>query len=240
MKILQSTMFSLLAASAVTAGESIKITVVEPAPALTPAVAASTEGWYAEVAAFVGSSNQDIATSPYASAPMPERVDIIGGDLTVGYNLDAQNAIQLRFGYGFGRDMNSSGSAETGMDKNTMDVHTFTLMPGYRYTYKMDDSWSIYGAVHAGIANQSLKFETEAIEVNRYHHERDHASDWGFAYSAEIGVRYDISSCMYTFLAYEFRGSDVKSTITSNWHNDEVQSKAQTYHVIRLGLGCNF
>ncbi len=243
MKILQTTVLSLLAASAATAGERVKITVVEPTPvpAVTPVAAPTIAGWYVEAAAFVGRSNQDIASSPYADAPMPERVDIIGGDVTVGYNLDAQNALQLRLGYGFGKDMNSEGEAYWNMYKNSIKVHTFTFMPGYRFTYQMNDSWSLFGAVHAGLANQSLKFETEGIEANnRFHHERDHSSDWGFAYSAEVGVRYNISSSMYTFLAYEFRGSDVESSIRSSWHNDDVQSKAQTYHVIRLGMGCSF
>ncbi len=241
MKILHTTVLSLLAASAATAGESIKITVVEPTPvpAVTPVAAPTIAGWYVEAAAFVGRSNQDVISSAPTWAPSPERVDIIGGDVTVGYQIDNQNALQLRLGYGFGKDTNSEGDNLTHRLKDSIKVHTFTLMPGYRFTQQLDDSWSVYGAVHAGLANQSLKYEIENIEINRYHHERPHSSDWGFAYSAEVGVRYDISSSMYTFLAYEFRGSTVESSIYSQ-DRGTLESKAQTYHVIRLGMGCSF
>ncbi len=243
MKILHITMLSLAAAATAVAGVKSQVTVIAPPPTvpmIAPPPTLSEQGWYAEAAGFVGRSNQNILRGTDNLLPnLAKRVDIIGGDLTIGYKLDASNALQLRVGYGYGADTVST-DMQGWTQKSKIRAHTFTLMPGYRFTCDLDDSWALYGAVHAGVSNQSLKgslvnfsgtgANASSSEINV------HDSDYGFAYSAEVGVRYNITAGLYSFLAYEFRGS----TSEPRFSDYDVKTRAQTYHVIRLGMGCEF
>ena len=114
-------------------------------------------------------------------------------------------------------------------------VHTFSFMPGYRYTHALTPRLSVYGGVNAGIANASNKLNTY-IE-----HEPllgAHDSAWGFAYSAELGLSYAVTPTVDVFAAYQFSGNTAKCKLHCEYGN--ITANRLHYHGIRAGVGFRF
>ncbi len=197
--------------------------IVYVAPTPTPAPAPCPITW--EVGAFYGFANHDIYKGGYC-----KDIDIYGADLTAVYALDDSNSVNLRFGYAFG-DENDPDSRNAG-EKWEIDTHTFALMPGYRYTHAINDSWSAYIGANVGVANLSIK--------DHYRGDGDvwseHDSAWGFAYSAEVGLRYEVCENCDIFAAYEFMGSTAKPSL----YEGECKARNQSYNTIRVGVGLKF
>lgn len=149
-------------------------------------------------------------------------IDVMGADLTLVKPICGNSAVTLRFGYNFGDE------AQRGVFGGTeeVDVHSFYLMPGYRYTHALTEKTSLYGAVNAGIANTSFKYKfDDAEEIDKWHD-----SDWGFIATLELGVRYQLCEKTELFAAYEFTANYAKSDGC-----DE-----QTYNGVRVGVGFKF
>ncbi len=183
-----------------------------------------------EVAAFYGFANDDI----YRGRDSKE-IDIYGADLTAVRLLDENNAVTLRFGYAFG-DETDPGMRLLGC-KHEIDVHTFSLMPGYRYSKALNENWAVYGGVSIGIANVSVK--------DHFRNNHDgyingmHDSDWGFAYSAEIGLRYKLGENSELFAAYQLMGSSANPSPRMDYGDGEGEGfpvHQQSYNVVRVGF----
>ncbi len=233
MKIINKSILSLVCASSLYAGEEVKIVVITPPE---PA----KEAWYVEAAAFGSVAAGDLYESQHPSEVVPEDLQMYGADLTIGYKFDDSNAVQFRLGYSYG---DAENSAYFGLMhyRNKVRVHNFSLMPGYRYTCALDDEFSLYAAVHAGLTNTSLKFEDEYIQPGQYSSPaRTHASKWGFGYSIEVGVRYDITDSIYAFAAYEFRENEPSPTLNHDVWDRPREAESQSYHLIRIGAGMEF
>ncbi|MCQ2367253.1 MAG: porin family protein [Akkermansia sp.] len=114
-------------------------------------------------------------------------------------------------------------------------VHTFSFMPGYRYTHALTPRLSVYGGVNAGIANASNK-------LNMYiEHEPllgAHDSAWGFAYSAELGLSYAVTPTVDVFAAYQFSGNTAKCRLRCEY--GDITANRLHYHGIRAGVGFRF
>lgn len=197
---------------------------VVPTPAPEPAPAA--EPVTIEIGASYSFATKDmIDWSNHAG----KKVHMLGGDITSLYAIDENNAATLRLGYGTG------SATRTDEDyRMRYRLHTFSLMPGYRYSIKADDALTCYVGVSAGVTNSSLKFKA----TNDFERIAAHGSEWGFGYSAEIGASYAISEGVSIFLAYEFSGNSARPKL----HTDEVWATAnqQVYHTIRAGVSCQF
>lgn len=187
--------------------------IITPAPAPAPAPCA--------ISLEVAGVYRDAAKEMLAVGPAKE-IDVFGTDLTMVYTADDNSAVTLRFGYNFGDE------AQRGIFGGTeeVDVHSFYLMPGYRYTHALNSKTSVYGAVNAGLGNTSVKYKYD----NAYDIIKDHESDWGFVASLEIGVRYQLNEKTDVFAAYEYSASYAKPDGC-----DE-----QTYNGIRIGVGYKF
>lgn len=190
----------------------------EPAPIVTPAPApAPSCPLTLEVAGVYKSAAKELLS--YGPA---KEIDVMGADLTLVKPLCGNSAVTLRFGYNFGDE------AQRGVFGGTeeVDVHSFYLMPGYRYTHALTEKTSLYGAVNAGIANTSFKYKfDDAEEIDKWHD-----SDWGFIATLELGVRYQLCEKTELFAAYEFTANYAKSDGC-----DE-----QTYNGVRVGVGFKF
>ena len=114
-------------------------------------------------------------------------------------------------------------------------VHTFSFMPGYRYTHALTPRLSVYGGVNAGVANAANK-------LNMYiDHERllgAHDSAWGFAYSAELGLSYAVTPTVDVFAAYQFSGNTAKCKLRCEYGG--ITANRLHYHGVRAGVGFRF
>ena len=114
-------------------------------------------------------------------------------------------------------------------------VHTFSFMPGYRYTHALTPRLSVYGGVNAGIANASNKLN---MYIEHEHLLSAHDSAWGFAYSAELGLSYAISPAVDLFAAYQFSGNTAKCRPHCEF--GEMTANRLHYHGVRAGVGFRF
>ena len=245
MKTTKKLLCALCLSSAAFAGESIVI-------ATTPPVVApvADSAWYAEISAFYGFASKDIVKG-YKELGS---VDTLGGDFTIGYQLDDNNSINFRMGYGYGsqdcRSIYGNYGEYYEYSDDKIKVHTFTFMPGYRYTTKLDDSWGMFVGANVGISTMNVKAKSTYGEQwvmpggsSWSDTKKASASEVGFAYSAEIGVQYSFTDDMYAFLAYEFRGSTAspaEKVTTPNGSYTAFEANSQLYHTIRLGVGYQF
>ena len=161
------------------------------------------------------------------------KVDTLGVDLTGVYTVTENSSFNLRFGFA------------TGSDDKTYDellrlrarVNNFYLMPGYRYTHALGDYVYGYIGANIGIINQSVKLRLAEYDVVN----KGHGSDYGFAYSAEAGLRYEISKHFDVFVAYQFFGSTAEA---GGSHGDDdsdiAQMRSQLYHCVRAGVSFDF
>ncbi len=209
-----------LAAAPIFAGEPAPVTV---APIVTPAPVCACPV-SVELAAGYGLSNTDI----YKGAESKE-IDVYTFDITAVYAINDKHSVNLRFGYAFGDECQrvDYSSIET-------DVHTFTLMPGYRYTHALTEKTAAYIGANVGVANVSVK-DCEDYPGYRF---KSHGSDYGFAYSAEIGLRHEICENWALFATYMFCGSTAEPDVKGEYYT--APTHKQRYHVFRVGAAYEF
>ncbi len=239
MNKLQATSLSLLALAALPtlshAGE--EIIVIEP---VSYAVLSAQDcPWWLEATGFYGFAQNKLFKS--SSAAQAGHVNLIGGDLTLGQDFAKSptggvSAWDIRFGYGYGSNSKEDGFTDSSGDsyKEKVRLHRFYLMPGYRYTMPLDQSWSAYFGVNLGVDNSSIKSHMTGNSESLH----THNSAWGFAYSAELGLKWDLSKNMYVLAAYEFQGSTSNPSLS--YDGESMPTRDQYYHTVRLGLGWKF
>lgn len=160
------------------------------------------------------------------------KVDTLGVDVTGMYTVTENSSFNLRFGFA------------TGSDSTTYDdffrfrarVNNFYLMPGYRYTMPLGDYTSGFIGVNIGIINQSIKLKLTDEDFA----DKAHGSDYGFAYSAEAGLRYEISKHFDIFVAYQFFGSTAEVGGSHDHDSDIAEMRSQLYHCVRAGVSLDF
>ncbi len=157
-----------------------------------------------------------------------------GGDLTAVYTFNKHHSVNLRFGYTFGDETNKAYNDI--VDKYETDVHTFYIMPGYRFTQSLTERLSAYVGVNIGAASVNVK-EHARNAAGVY---SGSGSEWGFAYSAEIGLRYKLSEKCDVFAAYEFNGSSAMPDIDYAGGATGLTTHQQSYNTVRVGVGFKF
>ena len=201
-------------------------------PAPQPAKAAVAEDGHAlEIGYFYSWAANDI----YKDCSPCKEIRTNGVDVTALYDFNRHHAMTLRLAYGFGARSWADGSYEVGDDAwdevARVRMHTFTLMPGYRYTQPLCSHSALFVGVSAGIGNQSTKHRQKEWEDNYFY---GHASGWGFAYAAEAGLRINLCPCSEFFVAYQFTGNTARNS------NNGFKTHRQTTHGIRTGFAFKF
>ena len=154
-------------------------------------------------------------------------VNTLGGDLTFVEDIDANSAATLRLGYAWGYG-DVVGTNNLGQPlKWKLRMHNITVMPGYRYSQSIADGITAFAGVNAGVINSSLKNSIYVTGVKQF---TQHDSEWGFAYSAELGLSFNVAEDMDVFVAYQFAGSTAKP----------LNCDTQTYHGVRAGVTMKF
>ena len=222
--------------------------VAAPAMANSPATVSELISW--EVGASYNFATKDIINWGDASG---KKVHTLGTDVTGVYKIDANNAATLRLSYATGsasrRDSWVSADEDgfvyaRGTDRMRYRLHSFTLMPGYRYTKQIDDKLSCFAGVNAGLVNASLKYKVSGDMVDNFtgahfsYRDGSHGSEWGFAYSVELGASYAFTDKLGVFLAYQFSGSTARPKLHGG--PDSVSAAQQIYHSVRAGVSCSF
>ena len=202
------------------AGQKVIVNQAPVAP-VAPAVASP---WSIELAATYTWGVPDIALNNNGHC---KEIKSIGADITGVYAIDENNSVNLRFGYTWGGEKWAWGE---GWEKTR--IHTFSLMPGYRYTRPICDQLSWFVGANVGIANASYKSSSYAGDVRLG---SGHKSGWGFAYSAEVGLRYELTESLDVFCAYQYGGN------TASPKNGGYRfAHRQHGHTARVGVGIKF
>lgn len=221
-------------ASLAMAGQKTVIEAIVPAPLPAPAPApapACDSNVGLEFAGVVGIADRHILKG--YDRYHGSRVNTYGGDVTAVYNVDKSNALTLRFG------LVDGASSYTHFEgyKDRYKVLNTSLMPGYRFTTPLCDSTSLFFGANIGWLHQNVRQADYALydgKAERLSSTR--ASSDGFAYSAEVGLRFDVTEAMNLFVAYTFSGSNAKSKL----YEGADRTRAQIYHNIRAGVGFTF
>lgn len=200
-----------------------------PAPVVTAPAVDSGHGL--EIGYFISWAANDI----YKDWSPCKEIRTNGVDITALYDFNRNHAMTLRLAYGFGARSWADGAyEEDGYSWNEaarVRMHTFSLMPGYRYTLPLCPHAALYAGVNVGVSNMSIK---DNYHESNYGVDRNHKSDWGFAYSAEVGLRFNLCADSEFFVAYHFTGSTAKTS------NNGYTTHRQTNHGIRTGVGFRF
>lgn len=222
--------------------------VVAPAPAPVPTPAPVVSPWAVEIGAGFNKAAKVTFPTDEEFGQDQKKVNTWSWDITGVYNLDENNALTLRLGYAYGNRQQDVA--------DRIITNTWCLMPGYRYTYALDDQWSVFAGVNAGIASHAWRVKMGAddgdddpepgtIAVNDDDDNGPnsiHKSGWGFAYSAELGVRYAINTNWSVFAAYQFSGNTAAPKYKISGPDDtfSLRSKRQNFHGVRIGVGYTF
>ena len=206
------------------------------APAPTPAPAPVVSPWAVEL----GAGYNKAAKSPFHSGKdwfgPQKKVNTWSWDLTGVYKLDENNALTLRLGYAYGNRQQD--------EADRIITNTWCLMPGYRYTYALNDKWSAFAGANIGVASHAWRVKEGVDEEDDDDNGPStfHKSGWGFAYSAELGVRYDINTNWNVFAAYQFSGNTASPKFTASGEGGtfSLRSKKQNFHGVRIGVGYTF
>lgn len=197
---------------------------VAPAPAPAPAPVVSP--WAVEL----GAGFNKAAKSPFHSGKdwfgPQKKVNTWSWDLTGVYHLDENNALTLRLGYAYGNRQQE--------ENIRIITNTWSLMPGYRYTYALSDKWSAFAGANVGLV--SFAWLDKEVLGNI------HKSGWGFGYSAELGVRYAVCPNWDAFVAYHFSGDTAspRYIVTRHGQSTSIRPKKQNFHGVRIGVGYTF
>ncbi len=214
----KSIILALGLAGAAFAGEpAAPITVPTPAPACCPLTL--------ELAAGYAFATGDI-NDGYPSRD----VDLYTADITAVYSITDKHSVSLRLGYGFGDE----ASRLHGITAET-DVRTYNIMPGYRYTHTINEKWSTYIGANIGAARVCVRECVDSLGQNRLHADD---SDWGFAWSIEVGASYKLTPTWSAFATYGIFGSTADPEPRSNGLSEATDN--QNYHGFRLGVSHSF
>lgn len=210
----------------------------------TPAPQSTSGTWGVEVAAVYNwGLNQYMKSDVICKK---NHINTVGGDITGVYNIDDNQAVTLRVGYGYGQDkfaLVDDSYSNTLRDPNWHAkevLHQFTIMPGYRYTWDINQSWSVYAGANVGLAANVAKLDvTEELDRRSSYTESAHKSAWGFAWSVEVGGKYQIDEHWNAFAAVSYSGNTARPNIKYDGYS-VGKVRTQQYIGVRLGVGYEF
>ena len=227
-------LLALALAAPAMAGVSAPLAVA-PNPENTPAPAPVVSPWSMEIGAVYRWANDGIYENAFD-------VNVWGVDLTAIYKINDNHSVNVRFGY------NTGDKSKTIIEANTtpngtfsreyaydVDIRSFYIMPGYRYTDSITENVSWYAGANIGIANTKVECDVAVSEYNDPIGEASLSGDkWGFAASAEIGLQFHISDSVYLYGAYQYWVG------TSRPSDYGIKAESQDYHSVTAGVGINF
>lgn len=204
------------------AGQSI---TAIPAPA--PVVEDAVSPWAVEVSfGYRLGLNKAIKSDMISHR---RRVNQFDPAITGVYNIDEHNAVTLRFDYAWGHETFAWAN-----DEWKINLNTWSIMPGYRYTYSFDNGWAVFAGANVGISDEYLKLSTRDDGNTS-----THKNAAGFAYSVEVGGKYSFTPNVYAFATVQFAGNTAAPKIHTSY-GINAKGVRQNYLGFNLGVGYNF
>ena len=162
-------------------------------------------------------------------------VDTYGVDLTAVYAFNKNHAVNIRFGYATGDDEQTIYYEYHPLN-GKVEVQNIYIMPGYRLTTPLNDSLSLFTGVNLGLAQTKGKLEIS----DSFGGVSKSESEWGFAWSAEIGLAQEVSNTGSLTLALQLQGLYGRPYF--KMFNGLVDGKpeSQLNLGVRLGYSCRF
>lgn len=221
-----------------TAGQKLVVT--------EPTAPVETSSWAVELGESYNFALNQFAKSQYMTKK--NHINQLATSLTGVYNIDENQAVTLRFQYGYGSDKFALTNGGTLATKQLREPsiwarereHTFALMPGYRYTVKLDDKWSVYAGASVGIANENIKLTGNVeLDARTRLSASTHHSAYGFAYAVETGVKYNLTENTYIMGTLSFSGNTAKPKLV---HEGEeiLKGKSQMWLGAGVSVGVKF
>lgn len=219
-----------------TAGQ--KLVVAEPTAPV------ETSSWAVELGESYNFALNQFAKSQYMTKK--NHVNQLATSLTGVYNIDENQAVTLRFQYGYGSDKFALTGDSTPNRLREPNIwmrereHTFALMPGYRYTANIDDKWGVFVGASVGIANEGIKL-TEHVQLDARTDlsASTHHSAYGFAYAVETGVKYNLTENTYIMGTLSFSGNTAQPKLKYDG-NEVLKGKSQMWLGAGVSVGVKF
>jgi len=119
-------------------------------------------------------------------------------DVSVGYNVTPNVAVELQSGYVY-----NSMSKEDGVSISSFgasaDIWSVPVMANGIYTYKFNDHWQVYGGAGAGVLISTFDISGFGSSVS--------PNDCEFSYQGMFGIKYLFNDNLSCGLGYDFMGS---------------------------------
>lgn len=182
---------------------------------------------------------KQLSTSPYGKK---NHMKSMSWDVTGVYDLDDTSALTLRFSYSYGRDKFNTGFEEQidGVTYHARETqHEFALMPGYRLNCQMTESVTVFAGANVGLANVSYKLDDYVQSPLGRDRVSVHDSAWGLGYSAELGVKYQLTESTDVFTAFTVTGNTAKTK--TQWDGDTITKGTRPCYIgVRAGVDVRF
>ncbi len=214
-----------------------------------PTTHAQSKGIF-EISGSSYTANDSIFESSSVFSDGDQKVDLVGGDITFGSVGGSAGGYVFTLGAAYGSfdsHVDSSllpGGAGTisslAEENHVLMAHA---MVGYRYSYQLTSSFTLFAGVHAGLSTMGI-VPTDIIlnspttgQVTGTDDSYDY--DFGFVYVLETGVSMHITESFYIFASYQFSSSSAAPEIKLQ-SGESIKTKSQSYQTIRAGLGFSF
>ena len=154
-------------------------------------------------------------------------------DLSVGYNLTENWAVELESGFSYNELSQFGDFTDPGYHLYQVPV----LLNGI-YKYSFNDKWQGYGGVGLGGVASILDLSSGGWGSDN--------TDYQFGYQAELGVKYHISANWECDLGYKFLGTTDHEWTVNNGHPNSLNYRYKDHldatmsHTILLSLTYKF
>lgn len=152
------------------------------------------------------------------------RFNIAGGDLTGVYNINDKHAFTLRGSALTGRH---ADAAVNGAALSKLDI---SLMPGYRFTYHVNDRASVFAGANGGFVFSDIN----PRHSYRFKLHEDERRGYGLGASAEIGCKYEVNDKWSVLASYGISADNARPTFLGQ------KQYCQFYHGFHAGVGYKF
>lgn len=208
------------------------------------------------IPAIAGEMTMPVAQVEQSAAPSPWAVEIagvhtwtmadaddwlhnintVGFDVTALYNINSNWAATLRFSwaYGSGRYSEDYGPGEYFREKT--EITNWAVSGGVRYTAPISGKLSWYTGANVGWGRTEMTaISDERIAGGGTTHMQGDSDDGGLSYSAEIGLKYDMTSDLYITGSAGVRGVWTSPGWPSGYRSDQQFGTSAS-----VGLGWQF
>ncbi len=206
----------------------------------------STTGWVMELSGSSHTAIDSLYKDSVYFGSGDYKADMMGGDIAIGYMAGSSGGFIFTLGGALG-DFTSTSTYHDGIGfvdiDSKADLTMGHAMVGYRYSYKLSSSISIYAGAHIGLSTMSIDAPSYIVTSPSTGQltslESNTADDFGYVYAFETGLTLHLSQSFYIFASYLISSSTATPELKLRT-GEEITMEEQSYQTIRVGLGFTF